>query len=145
MNILVINGPNLNLLGERQIDIYGESTLEELMMWLETSSDGQNHSFKFYQSNHEGTIIDAVHDERQWADGMIINAGAFSHYSYAIRDAIVAVDINTVEVHLSNIMEREDFRKISILKDVCIKQIYGLGRNSYIEALKFLQDNLKND
>ena len=145
MNILVINGPNLNLLGERQIDIYGESTLEELMMWLETSSDGQNHSFKFYQSNHEGTIIDAVHDERQWADGMIINAGAFSHYSYAIRDAISAVDINTVEVHLSNIMEREDFRKISVLKDVCIKQIYGLGRNSYIEALKFLQDNLKND
>ena len=140
-----LTSANLNLLGERQIDIYGESTLEELMMWLETSSDGQNHSFKFYQSNHEGTIIDAVHDERQWADGMIINAGAFSHYSYAIRDAISAVDINTVEVHLSNIMEREDFRKISVLKDVCIKQIYGLGRNSYIEALKFLQDNLKND
>jgi len=145
MNILVINGPNLNLLGERQTDIYGENTLEELMMWLETSADGQNHNFKFYQSNHEGTIIDSIHDEREWADGMIINAGAFSHYSYAIRDAISSVNINTVEVHLSNIMEREDFRKISVLKDVCIEQIYGLGRNSYIEALKFLQDNSKGD
>lgn len=145
MNILVINGPNLNLLGERQTDIYGENTLEELMMWLETSADGQNHNFKFYQSNHEGTIIDSIHDEREWADGIIINAGAFSHYSYAIRDAISSVDINTVEVHLSNIMEREDFRKISVLKDVCIEQIYGLGKNSYIEALKFLQDNSKGD
>jgi len=144
MNILVINGPNLNLLGERQTNIYGENTLEELMMWLETSADGQNHNFKFYQSNHEGTIIDSIHDEREWADGIIINAGALSHYSYAIRDAISSVDINTVEVHLSNIMEREDFRKISVLKDICIEQIYGLGKNSYIEALKFLQDNSKS-
>ena len=144
MNILVINGPNLNLLGERQTEIYGKNTLEELMMWLETSADGQNHNFKFYQSNHEGTIIDAIHDEREWANGIIINAGAFSHYSYAIRDAISSVDIKTVEVHLSNIMEREDFRKISVLKDVCSKQIYGLGKNSYIEALKALQDNLND-
>tara|TARA_Y100001970_G_scaffold290809_1_gene425830 strand:- start:1585 stop:2019 length:435 start_codon:yes stop_codon:yes gene_type:complete len=144
MNILVINGPNLNLLGERQTEIYGENTLEELMMWLETSADGQNHNFKFYQSNHEGTIIDAIHDEREWANGIIINAGAFSHYSYAIRDAISSVDIKTVEVHLSNIMEREDFRKISVLKDVCFKQIYGLGKNSYIEALKTLENNLND-
>ena len=145
MNILVINGPNLNLLGERQTEIYGKNTLEELMMWLETSADGQNHNFKFYQSNHEGTIIDALHDEREWANGIIINAGAFSHYSYAIRDAISSVDISTVEVHLSNIMEREDFRKISVLKDVCSKQIYGLGKNSYIEALKALQENFNNE
>ena len=144
MNILVINGPNLNLLGERQTEIYGKNTLEELMMWLETSADGQNHNFKFYQSNHEGTIIDAIHDEREWANGIIINAGAFSHYSYAIRDAISSVDISAVEVHLSNIMEREDFRKISVLKDVCSKQIYGLGKNSYIEALKALQDDLND-
>ena len=145
MNILVINGPNLNLLGERQTEIYGKNTLEELMMWLETSADGQNHKFKFYESNHEGTIIDAIHDEREWANGIIINAGAFSHYSYAIRDAISSVDIKTVEVHLSNIMEREDFRKISVLKDVCSKQIYGLGKNSYIEALKALQENFNNE
>ena len=145
MNILVINGPNLNLLGEREIDIYGESTLEELMMWLETSPEGKEHHFKFYQSNHEGTIIDAIHDEREWADGMIINAGAFSHYSYAIRDAITSVKIIAVEVHLSNIMEREDFRKISVLKDICKGQIYGLGKNSYLEALAILEKEITNE
>ena len=84
MNILVINGPNLNLLGEREPEIYGNDTLEELMMWLETSSDGRNHNFKFYQSNHEGVLIDAIHDERQWANGMIINPGALSHYSLSL-------------------------------------------------------------
>ena len=140
MNILIINGPNLNLLGEREPEIYGNDTLEELMMWLETSSDGRNHKFKFYQSNHEGILIDAIHDERQWANGMIINAGALSHYSYAIRDAIFSTGIPTVEVHLSNIMDREDFRKISVIKDACISQVYGLGKKSYLEGLKILNE-----
>ena len=140
MNILVINGPNLNLLGEREPEIYGNDTLEELMMWLEASSDGRNHNFKFYQSNHEGVLIDAIHDERQWANGMIINAGALSHYSYAIRDAISSTGIPTVEVHLSDIMEREDFRKISVIKDVCVRQVYGLGKKSYLEGLKILNE-----
>ena len=140
MNILVINGPNLSLLGEREPEIYGNDTLEELMMWLETSSDGRNHNFKFYQSNHEGVLIDAIHDERQWANGMIINAGALSHYSYAIRDAISSTGIPTVEVHLSDIMEREDFRKISVIKDVCVRQVYGLGKKSYLEGLKILNE-----
>ena len=140
MNILIINGPNLNLLGEREPEIYGNDTLEELMMWLETSSDGRNHKFKFYQSNHEGILIDAIHDERQWANGMIINPGALSHYSYAIRDAISSIGIPTVEVHLSNIMDREDFRKISVIKDACISQVYGLGKKSYLEGLKILNE-----
>ena len=140
MNILVINGPNLNLLGERDPEIYGNDTLDELMMWLETSSDGRNHQFKFYQSNHEGILIDAIHDERQWANGMIINPGALSHYSYAIRDAISSTGIPTVEVHLSNIMDREDFRKISVIKDACISQVYGLGKKSYLEGLKILNE-----
>ena len=140
MNILVLNGPNLNLLGEREPKIYGNDTLEELMMWLETSSDGRNHKFKFYQSNHEGNLIDAIHDERQWANGMIINPGALSHYSYAIRDAISSTGIPTVEVHLSHIMDREDFRKISVIKDVCISQVYGLGKKSYLEGLKILNE-----
>ena len=140
MNILVINGPNLNLLAERETEIYGNDTLEELMMWLETSSDGRNHNFKFYQSNHEGVLIDAIHDERQWANGMIINAGALSHYSYAIRDAISSTGIPTVEVHLSDIMEREDFRKISVIKDVCVRQVYGLGKKSYLEGVKILNE-----
>jgi len=138
MNILVINGPNLNLLGERDQEIYGDNTLDELMMWLETSPEGSNHNFKFYQSNHEGVIIDSIHDERQWAQGMIINAGALSHYSYSIRDAISSVKIPTVEIHLSDIMNREDFRKISVLKDVCINQVYGMGKQSYIEGLRIL-------
>ena len=141
MNILVINGPNLNLLGDREPETYGNDTLEELMMWLETSSDGRNHNFKFYQSNHEGVLIDAIHDERQWANGMIINAGALSHYSYAIRDAISSTGIPTVEVHLSDIMGREDFRKISVIKDVCVRQVYGLGKKSYLEGLKILNEN----
>ena len=140
MNILVINGPNLSLLGEREPEIYGNDTLEELMMWLETSSDGRNHKFKFYQSNHEGILIDAIHDERQWANGMIINAGALSHYSYAIRDAISSTGIPTVEVHLSDIMGREHFRKISVIKDVCVRQVYGLGKKSYLEGLKILNE-----
>jgi len=141
MNILVINGPNLNLLGDRDHEIYGDNTLDELMMWLETSPEGSNHNFKFYQSNHEGVIIDSIHDERQWAQGMIINAGALSHYSYSIRDAISSVKIPTVEIHISDIMNREDFRKISVLKDVCINQVYGMGKQSYIEGVKILNEN----
>ena len=145
MDLLLINGPNLNLLGEREPEIYGYDTLDELMVWLENCPESLDHKFKFYQSNHEGTIIDAIHDEREWANAIIINAGAFSHYSYAIRDAISSVAINTVEVHLSNIMERENFRKISVLKDICLDQIYGLGKNSYIEALRKIQENFNNE
>ena len=138
MNILVINGPNLNLLGTREPEIYGTDTLEELMMWLETSPEGIGHNFKFYQSNHEGEIIDTIQDERHWAEGVVINPGAFTHYSYAIRDAISAVDITTVEVHLSDITEREDFRKISVIAPVCIEQFSGMGKNGYLEGLKYL-------
>ena len=141
MNILVLNGPNLNLLGSREIEIYGEETLDELCMWIETSQEGRDHDFKFYQSNHEGVIIDSIHDERQWAQGMIINAGALSHYSYSIRDAISSVKIPTVEVHISDIMNREDFRKISVLKDVSINQVYGMGKQSYIEGVKILNES----
>ena len=138
MNILVINGPNLNLLGSREADLYGHETLEELMMWLENCPEAINHEFKFYQSNHEGEIIDILHDERQWSQGILINAGAYTHYSYAIKDAIASVSIPTVEVHLTNINGREDFRKKSVLKSVCIDSVKGLGKNSYLEGLKLL-------
>ena len=138
MNILVINGPNLNLLGERNPEIYGSETLEELMMWVENSTEGKNYKFKFYQSNHEGEIIDMLHDERQWAQGIIINAGAYSHYSYAIRDAIEAVNIITVNVHLSDIKNREKFRKKDVISSVCKKTILGKGRFVYLEAIKYL-------
>ena len=138
MNILVINGPNLNLLGEREREIYGDETLEELMMWLENSPECVKHNFKFYQSNHEGEIIDFLHDERHWAQGLVINPGALSHYSYAIMDAIKAVKITAVEVHITDIKKRESFRKISVINQACIKQISGLGKYSYLEAVKTL-------
>ena len=138
MNILVINGPNLNLLGTREPEIYGTETLEELMMWLETNPISSGHSFKFFQSNHEGEIIDTIHDERHWAKGILINPGAFTHYSYAIRDAISAIGIPAIEVHLSNIHNREDFRQISVISPVCIDQVIGLGKDSYIKGLDLL-------
>ena len=138
MNILVINGPNLNLLGSREPEIYGEDSLEELMMWLENSPEGKNHSFKFYQSNHEGEIIDIIHDERQWAQGILINPGAYAHYSYAIYDALKAVNINTVEIHLSDLDNREKFRKESVISPACKDSIYGLGKYGYINGLNLL-------
>ena len=141
MNILVINGPNLNLLGTRKPDIYGTETLEELMMWLENSTESANHEFKFYQSNHEGEIIDILHDERQWADGVLINAGAYTHYSYAIRDAIESIDIPAIEIHLSDPDKRENFRKKSVLSSICVDTVSGLGKNSYLEGLKILIKN----
>ena len=128
----------MNLLGGREKEIYGSETLKELMIWLESSSLGKNQKFKFFQSNHEGNIIDILHDERHWAKGIIINPAAFTHYSYAIRDAISSINIPTVEVHLSDIYNREDFRKVSVIAPVCIKQISGLGKNSYLEGLKLL-------
>jgi len=138
MNILVINGPNLNLLGEREIELYGTETLEELMMWLSNCPECIEHEFKFYQSNHEGEIINFIQDERHWAQGIIINPGAFAHYSYAIMDAIKAVNIPTVEVHLTNINDRENFRKISVIAPTCIKQISGMGKYSYLQGVKEL-------
>jgi len=138
MNILVINGPNLNLLGSRHPEIYGKDTLDDLMKWLGNTPEGIGHNFKFYQSNHEGNIIDYIHNNRDWMDGMIINAGALTHYSYAIRDAIEAIAVDTIEIHISDIKNREEFRKKSVLEDVCLSQIYGLGKYSYIEGLKIL-------
>ena len=138
MNILVINGPNLNLLGKRKPEVYGAETLEELMLWLENSTESASHSFKFYQTNHEGEIIDILHDERHWTQGILINAGAFSHYSYAIRDAIESINIPTVEIHISDIKKREEFRQKSVLSSVCVETIVGLGKNSYLEGLKIL-------
>jgi 3-dehydroquinate dehydratase-2 len=138
MNILLINGPNMNLLGSREKEIYGSETLEDLINWLENSPLGRKQQFKFFQSNHEGEIIDILHEQRDWASGIIINPAAFTHYSYAIRDAISSINIPTVEVHLSDISNREDFRKVSVISPVCIKQISGLGKNSYLEGLKLL-------
>ena len=107
-------------------------------MWLETNPISSDHSFKFYQSNHEGEIIDTIQDERHWANGLLINPAAFTHYSYAIRDTISAVNIPTVEIHLSDIHNREEFRQISVISPVCIEQVIGFGKDSYIKGLELL-------
>ncbi len=138
MNILVINGPNLNLLGLREPEIYGSETLEDLGNWLDEQSDADGHEITWFQSNHEGDLIDQIQTTITLFDGIILNPGAFTHYSYAIRDAISSVKTPTVEVHLSDINSREEFRKTSVIKDECICQISGLGKQGYLEALKTL-------
>ena len=136
--ILLIHGPNLNLLGVREPDIYGEESQGQLFKFIESSFP--EIEFIFFQSNHEGALIDTIHDKRDWADAIIINAGASSHYSYAIRDAIKAVDIPAMEVHISDINNRQDFRKKLVLSDVCIGAISGRGKQGYLEAVKQLRD-----
>jgi 3-dehydroquinate dehydratase II len=132
---LVINGPNLNLLGTRQPDIYGTVTLGEIQNRLEELVKELGVSVEFFQSNHEGGIIDCIHEAMGVFDGIIINPGGYTHYSYAIRDAFSSVNIPFVEVHLSNIHARESFR-ISVLADVAIGQIAGFGALGYELALQ---------
>ena len=144
MKILVINGPNLNLTGIRAPEIYGTDTLANIMNELNTFLESCNSELFAVQTNHEGEIIDLIHSAMGTIDGIIINAGAYTHYSYAIRDAIEACGIPTVEVHLSDINNREDFRKISVLKDVCIAQISGKGKQGYFEAAELLRSRAMN-
>lgn len=143
MNILIINGPNLNLLGKREPEIYGYETLEDINKMIATEASKLGVNTDFFQSNHEGAIIDRIHEAMGVIDAIIINPGAYTHYSYAIRDAISSVNIPTIEVHLSDIHSREEFRKVSVIKDVCVKQISGLGPKGYINALNDLAESLK--
>lgn len=139
---LMIHGPNLNLLGIREPDIYGSMDLANLNDRLTAWAEEQGAQLHIVQSNHEGEIIDALHEAREWADGVVINPGAYTHYSYAIRDAVAAIDIPTIEVHLSNVHTREEFRHRSVIAPVCIGQIVGLGWLGYrlaLEALLTLQ------
>ncbi len=138
MKILVINGPNLNLLGIREPEIYGSETLENMENWLNEQPDANTHDIIWFQSNHEGDLIDQIQSTISLFDGIIINPGALTHYSFAIRDAIASVNTPTVEVHLSDINSREEFRRVSVIKDECISQISGLGKQGYLEALKTL-------
>ena len=138
MKILVINGPNLNLLGVREPDIYGIETLEDIQHWLDRQPDANSHDITWFQSNHEGDLIDQIQSTISLFDGIIINPGALTHYSFAIRDAIASVNTPTIEVHLSDINSREEFRRVSVIKDECISQISGLGKQGYLEALKTL-------
>lgn len=141
--IIVIHGPNLNLLGEREPKIYGNKSLEDINNEISKFAKEKNIETKFFQSNHEGKIIDFIHKNRKWANGIAINPGALTHYSYSLRDAIAGVNLPTVEVHLSDVNKRETFRQVSVIKDVCIEQISGLGWKSYLKGLDVLIENLK--
>jgi 3-dehydroquinate dehydratase-2 len=138
LKILIINGPNLNLLGIREPDIYGSESLSDIENWLNDQPEADGHSITWFQSNHEGELIDFIHGAMDNVGGIVINPGAFTHYSYAIRDAIAAINVPTVEVHLSDINTREDFRKISVIKDVCLDQISGLGKIGYLKGIQRL-------
>lgn len=138
MNIAVVHGPNLNLLGERNPEQYGAGSLEGLNNDIREYAS-LRHDLRFFQSNHEGALIDYLHEHRTWADGFVINPGALTHYSYALRDAIEAVNTPCVEVHLSDIGQREDFRKVSVTRAVCVAQIKGKGHQSYLDAIDFLE------
>jgi 3-dehydroquinate dehydratase-2 len=138
LRIAVIHGPNLDLLGTREKDIYGTRSLQDIDDEMLREAEKQAVSLAFFQSNSEGGLIDYIHGCRGKIDGIILNAGAYTHYSIAIRDAIAAVDIPTVEVHLSNIYRREEFRHTSVIAPVCVGQISGFGAYSYILGLQAL-------
>jgi len=138
MNILLLNGPNLNLLGEREPEIYGTTTLAELEQMVQARAQALGHTVRALQSNHEGALIDELHQSRHWADGVIFNPGAFTHYSYALRDAVAATKLRVVEVHLSDITRREPWRRVSVLEEVCAYRVVGKGTAGYLEALEWL-------
>lgn len=136
--ILVINGPNLNLLGEREPGIYGTDGYSELSAVIMDKADELNVKCEIFQSNHEGAIIDRLHSARTAFDGVVLNAGAYTHYSYAIRDAISAINIPVIEIHISNVFARDEFRKNSVISSVCRGSISGFGFASYLMALDAL-------
>ena len=141
MKILVMNGPNINFLGIREKGIYGEQNYEALVSMIEKKAEELGVDVEVFQSNHEGAIIDRIQEAYfDGTTGIVINPGAYTHYSYAIRDALASVDIPKVEVHISDITRREEFRKISVTAPVCNKQIYGQGLDGYLQAIDFLRE-----
>ena len=139
MKIFVINGPNLNMLGIREPDHYGKETYADLVAKIQNHCKNQGIRVEIFQSNHEGALVDEIQRAYGVADGIVINPGAYTHTSIAILDAVKAVQIPTVEVHISKVEEREDFRQISYVRRACVKTITGHGTNGYVEAIDFLE------
>jgi len=139
VKILVINGPNLNFLGIREPDLYGRQDYKYLLEIIQKKCDEESIQVDFFQSNHEGAIIDRIQEAYfDKTDGIIINPGAYTHYSYAIRDALASMEVPKVEVHITDITNREEFRKISVTAPVCNKQIFGKGLDGYLMAVDYL-------
>jgi 3-dehydroquinate dehydratase-2 len=143
--ILVLNGPNLNMTGFREPSVYGSVTLNDINASISEAASSLGIVTEFFQSNHEGDMIDRIHGAYGSFDGIIFNAGAFTHYSYAIRDAIASVNVPTIEVHMSNVDAREEFRHKSVIAPVCIGSISGFGSFSYHLALAALIERFKKD
>lgn len=143
MKILVINGPNLNMLGIREPEHYGRETYAELILKIERHCAAAGIEIEHFQSNHEGDIVDKIQSAYNDADGIVINPAAYTHTSIAILDAVKSVGIPTVEVHISKLEEREDFRQISYVRQACVKTITGHGTDGYIEAIDFLAEGKK--
>jgi len=143
MKVLVVHGPNLNLLGDRETDIYGHESLEEIDQALKKRAKTNGIDIECFQSNHEGDIVETIQSKKDEVDGLLINPAAFTHYSIALRDAITATDLPVVEVHLSNIYSREDWRSKSVISPIAIGQISGFGMNSYLLGLEALIEVIK--
>lgn len=145
MKILILHGPNLNLLGTREPEIYGSLTLEEINVKLIELGKLNSAEIKCLQSNHEGALIDALQEARTWADGVIFNPGGYTHMSIALRDAISTIEIPVVEVHLSNVYAREEFRHTSMISAVCIGNVVGFGWKSYAMGLLALIEMVRDE
>ena len=142
MKILVINGPNLNFLGIREKSVYGTQDYDYLLQMIAKKGEETGSVIEVFQSNHEGAIIDRIQDAYfDGTEGMVINPGAFTHYSYAIRDALASITVPKVEIHISDITQREEFRKISVTAPVCDRQICGQGLDGYLQAIDFILDS----
>lgn len=138
MKVFVINGPNLNMLGIREPDIYGKKTYQDLLHYIDGAAQALDVTVEYFQSNHEGDLVDMIQNAYEHADGIVFNPAAYTHTSIAILDALKAVGLPAVEVHLSDVDQREDFRRVSFVRDACIGTITGKGFDGYVEGIKLL-------